>query len=71
MNDPLDAAPTPGRQGKSVGWASLMLLEATSVMCGEGFLNHEEHQQIVDVAEAAAKRWLEQKKTLEELDFEP
>jgi hypothetical protein len=69
--DPLDGEPQPGRQKQSVGIAALGLIEAVSVLCGEGFITHDEHEQIILIGEQAAQRWIEAKEALERLDFEP
>jgi hypothetical protein len=68
---PADLPPDPDGKRHSIGWASLALLEATAVMCGAGLLTHDEHAEIVAVAENAAQRYLKMRKLLEELDFEP
>jgi hypothetical protein len=59
------------RRSASIANAISKFMSGTSQMCGEGFITHEEHQAITDIADEAAARYLAERKLLKDLDFEP
>jgi hypothetical protein len=42
-------------------------IDAIAILCGEGFITHDEHKQLAAVTELAAGRWLEIKWGLNDL----
>lgn len=71
IDDPHDAPPDPGRQQAAVADGILMYIKSLSILCGETFITHGEHQDLIDQMDDAGKRWLLAKETLRDLDFEP
>lgn len=69
--DPHDAPFDPKRQSTAVAQNIIMFLQSLSVLCGEHFITHEQHQRWTTELDQAGKVWLENKEVLKGLDFEP
>ena len=71
MDEIFDSPPEPGRQDRAIADGIVACMQGFSILCGENFLTHDEHRNLITQLDDIGRRWLAQKDSLDRLDFEP